>query len=107
MNEIPNIAPDDLETWHKVDAYLASQTYTAGDVSIDFTSVNFEEGGLHLTGIVDVFVPVNVYHKVEPPKPDPQVVLREISDLLEHHPDFYRGNSVIHYCALKAKAALT
>lgn len=107
MSEIPTIDKDDLETWHKVDAYLATQAYTAEDVDVDFTSCNYEDDGLHLIGLVEVFVPVNVYRKDEPPKPDPQAVLREIADLLENHPDFYRGNSVIHYCAYKAKAALT
>ena len=107
MSEIIQIGSGDKKAWAKVDAYLARQAYTADDVNIDFNSGTFGEGGMHLTGLVDVFVPVDVYRKVEPTTPDPQAVLQEIARLLEQHPDFLRGNSTVHYCAHKAKAALS
>lgn len=31
--------------------------------------------------------------------------LNEISEMLSKHPEFERGNSVVHYCAHKAKSA--
>lgn len=32
--------------------------------------------------------------------------LSEISALLKDHPDFAKGNSIVHYCAHKARSAL-
>lgn len=32
--------------------------------------------------------------------------LTEISEMLEKHPDFERGNSTVHYCAHKAKSVI-
>lgn len=82
MSEIPTIDRDDLETWHKVDAYLASQAYTSEDVNVDFSSTNFVEDGLHLIGLVEVFVPVEVYRKPEPPSPE-TLELQRLRDLAE------------------------
>lgn len=70
MSEITKIDQYDLESWNKVHAYLESRTYPAEDVTMDFTSADFVEDGLHLTGMVGVFVPVNVYRKDEPPSPE-------------------------------------
>ena len=106
MSEIINIGSGDKRAWAKVDAYLARQTYTADDVNIDFNSGTFEEDGMHLTGLVDVFVPVGVYRKVKPPETDPKAELRELVSLLEHHPDFYKVNSFVRFCAIKARKAL-
>lgn len=82
MSEITKIDQYDLESWNKVHAYLESRTYPAEDVIMDFTSADFVEDGLHLTGMVGVFVPVNVYRKDEPPSPE-ALDLQRLRDLAE------------------------
>ena len=82
MSEIPAIDRYDPETWHKVDAYLESQVYTAKDVSFDFSGVDWQEEGMYLNGTVSVLVPAGVYRKPEPPSPE-TLELQRLRDLAE------------------------
>ncbi|GKS73294.1 hypothetical protein AVME950_00380 [Acidovorax sp. SUPP950] len=59
--EILVIEPRDLPRWQMVDSYIAQMSISPQDVSVDFTSANFQADGLHVNGLVDFFVPAHVY----------------------------------------------
>jgi len=60
-SEVFVIEPRDLPRWQRVDAYIAQMSIAQNDVSVDFSSANFQSDGLNVNGLVDLFVPAHVY----------------------------------------------
>lgn len=58
---VPYIGLHDLARWRKVDAFIKTMTLNAEDLSVDFTSANFQPEGLHLTALADLFIPKEAY----------------------------------------------
>ena len=60
-SEVFVIDTRDLPRWQRVDEYIAQMSIAQKDVSVDFTSANFQSDGLNVNGLVDLFVPAHVY----------------------------------------------
>lgn len=61
------IDPDDKARWAKVDAYISQSVWHGPDLSVDYYSVTYDEGGLYMDATVSIFVPREAYSPAPPP----------------------------------------